>query len=303
MRPSRVFVVTASLVLGAVVSVLPVQVASAQSPSTQILIPSSGATVSGTQVVLDASASAGVTEVQFELTGGALHDSVIATATPTLYGWIALWNSTTETDGTYTLQSIATSGDSSGTSPGIPITVTNPPTTSLLFPSSGATLSGSTYLDATASNATSVEFRLFGGSYGYSAPVLCTATPTIYGWLCSWNTTTVPNGSYALLPEAFNSSGSAFSAGVSITVSNHQVTNYTAPGIDNPADITAGPDGALWFTNSGTFDPTTKTFTGSSIGRITTAGVVTNLHRSQHRRTGGITAGPDGALWFTNDGY
>ena len=71
-----------------------------------------------------------------------------------------------------------------------------PPTTSVLIPSNGATLSGSTFLDASASNATSVEFRLFGGVYGFNAPVICTATPTYYGWLCSWNTTTVPNGSY-----------------------------------------------------------------------------------------------------------
>ena len=90
----------------------------------------------------------------------------------------------------------------------------------MLIPSNGATLSGSTILDASASNATSVEFRLFGGVYGYNAPVLCTATPTYYGWLCSWNTTTVPNGSYVLLSEAFNSGGSAFSSGVNITVNN-----------------------------------------------------------------------------------
>ena len=81
----------------------------------------------------------------------------------------------------------------------------------MLIPSNGATVSGSTTLDASASNATSVEFRLFGGIYGFYAPVLCTATPTYYGWLCSWNTTTVPNGSYVVSSEAFNSTGSAFS--------------------------------------------------------------------------------------------
>ena len=75
-------------------------------------------------------------------------------------------------------------------------------------------------LDASASNATSVKFLLFGGIYGYSAPVICTATPTPYGWLCSWNTSTVPDGSYALLSEAFNSAGSAFSSGIGITVKN-----------------------------------------------------------------------------------
>ena len=53
-----------------------------------------------------------------------------------------------------------------------------PPTTNVLIPSNGATLSGSTTLDASASNATSVEYWLFGGAYGYTAPVLCTATPT-----------------------------------------------------------------------------------------------------------------------------
>jgi len=75
-------------------------------------------------------------------------------------------------------------------------------------------------LDASASNAASVEFRLFGGVYGYSGPVVCTARLTLYGWFCAWNTTTVPNGSYVLLSEAFNSYGSAFSSGVSITVKN-----------------------------------------------------------------------------------
>ena len=94
------------------------------------------------------------------------------------------------------------------------------PSTSVLIPSSGATLSGSTYLDASGSNATSVEFLLFGGSYGYNAPVVCTATPTYYGWLCSWNTTTVPDGSYALVSEGSGTGGTAFSAPININVHN-----------------------------------------------------------------------------------
>jgi outer membrane protein assembly factor BamB len=96
-----------------------------------------------------------------------------------------------------------------------------PPTTSVVIPSSGATLSGSTLLDASASNATSVEFQLFGGVFGFYGPILCTATPTYYGWLCNWNTTSVPNGSYVVSSLAFNSTGSAYSmGGVNITVSN-----------------------------------------------------------------------------------
>ena len=102
-----------------------------------------------------------------------------------------------------------------------------PPITIVSSPSTGATLSGSIYLDAYATldaygtnNATNVEFRLFGGIYGYAAPVVCTAGPTPDGWICGWNTTMVPNGSYVLVSEAFNAAGSTFSLGVSITVKN-----------------------------------------------------------------------------------
>jgi hypothetical protein len=93
-----------------------------------------------------------------------------------------------------------------------------PPTTTVLIPSAGATLSGTTYLDAAAPNATTVEYLLSGGSY--SNQVIGTATPTYYGWLFDWHSTTVPNGSYTLKTEAFNSTGSAFSPGVSFTVTN-----------------------------------------------------------------------------------
>ena len=54
---------------------------------------------------------------------------------------------------------------------------------SVVVPSKGATLSGSTYLDVSAPNATAVKFLLFGGSFGFNAPVLCTATLTLYGWV------------------------------------------------------------------------------------------------------------------------
>ncbi len=72
-----------------------------------------------------------------------------------------------------------------------------------------------------------------------------------------------------------------------------------------PEGITAGPDGALWFTES----------QGNQIGRLTTSGQVSDfplpprITTSGHVREfyvpavvstpWGITAGPDGALWFT----
>jgi hypothetical protein len=122
--------------------------------------------------------------------------------------------------GTYPLVITASNGVSPDATQNFTLTVENPPTTSILIPSNGTALSGATYLDASASNASRVTFRLFGGSFGFNAPVICRATPTVYGWLCGWNTTRVPDGSYVLVSEAFNSTGSAFSAGVSITVDN-----------------------------------------------------------------------------------
>ncbi len=191
-------------------------------PTTSVLIPSKGATVSGS-TLLDASAS-NATSVEFRLFGGTFgfDAPVLCTATLTLYGWLCSSNTTTVPNGSYVLSSEAFNSTGSAFSPvGVDITVDNPPTTSVLIPSKGATVSGSTLLDASASNATSVEFRLFGGTFGFDAPVLCTATLTLYGWLCNWNTTTVPNGSYVLSSEAFNSTGSAFSpVGVDITVNN-----------------------------------------------------------------------------------
>jgi hypothetical protein len=107
--------------------------------------------------------------------------------------------------------------------------VGNPPTTSVLIPSNGATLSGSTTLDASASNANSVQFWLFGGSYGFSGHSVGTATLTEYGWLYNWNSSTVPNGSYALLSEATGAGGSLYSSGVNITVSNPPTTSVLIP--------------------------------------------------------------------------
>jgi Bacterial Ig domain len=191
--------------------------------TTSVIIPSNGATVSGT-TTLDASAS-NATSVEFRLFGGiyGYNAPVLCTATPTYYGWLCSWNTTTVPNGSYSLLSEAFGAGGSTFSSAVSITVTNnpPPTTSVIIPSNGATLSGcAATLDASASNATSVEFWLLGGSYGFSGHLVGTATSTSYGWLDSWNTTTVPNGTYALLSEAISSIGSTFSSGVSITVHN-----------------------------------------------------------------------------------
>ena len=126
---------------------------------------------------------------------------MIATATPTYYGWLANWQSGNVANGTYMLQSVVT--DAAGNvaySPGVTINVDNSVTTNVLVPSNGSWVSGSQVaLEAGASDAvgvTKVEFQLTGGSLNNA--LIATATQSSQGWTASWNSTTVPDGTYTL---------------------------------------------------------------------------------------------------------
>ena len=69
--------------------------------------------------------------------------------------------------------------------------------------------------------------------------------------------------------------------------SGQTITEFSAG--TTPLAITAGADGNLWFTEK----------FGSSIGRITPSGVLTEFSVPGGRFPDGITAGPYGNLWFT----
>jgi virginiamycin B lyase len=71
------------------------------------------------------------------------------------------------------------------------------------------------------------------------------------------------------------------------------ITNFTSPDIGGSDAIATGSDGALWFT---------ITSPSAAIGRITTAGTVTRFSDATISDPGDIASGPDGALWFTNRG-
>ena len=197
-----------------------------QPPTTSVLIPSGGATVSGIALFDAAASDAGfVGKVQFALTGGSLNQTVVGTATPTLYGYLFDLNTTTLPNGSYTVQSIASdTAGNSGSSTGVPITVDNPPpTTSVVIPSAGGTtVSGTVVLDASAADAggvAKVQFALSGGTLNQT--VVGTATPTLYGYLLVLNTTTLPNGPYTLQSVATDSVGNTgYSPGVQITIDN-----------------------------------------------------------------------------------
>ena len=139
--------------------------------------------------------------------------------------------------GVYTLTIQAANGVNPDAKQLFTMTVEHLPTARVRTPRTGANLSGSTFLDASAQYASGVEFRLFGGIYGYSGPVICNTRATIFGWSCPWDTATVPNGSYVFVSEAFNSAGSTFSSGVTVTVNNPV----------NLADLTGSFSGTMSF--------------------------------------------------------
>jgi outer membrane protein assembly factor BamB len=96
-----------------------------------------------------------------------------------------------------------------------------PPTTSVVIPSNGATVSGTTLLDASASDDVSVSRVEFHLGSGGSERVIGVATPSQYGWIYNWDTTSVPNGNYTLESVAYDPAGNhAESAVINITVQN-----------------------------------------------------------------------------------
>jgi streptogramin lyase len=88
-----------------------------------------------------------------------------------------------------------------------------------------------------------------------------------------------------------------------ITTAGVVISQYALPSAETRAGaIAAGPDGAMWFSE---FIPGPVGSNASGInriGRITTAGSVTEYALPQSpvlQGVGGMTAGSDGAIWFT----
>jgi virginiamycin B lyase len=108
----------------------------------------------------------------------------------------------------------------------------------------------------------------------------------------------------AAFPAALLLAGCALSNGNAVPQGSHialsrtallpdkrgKITIFDDPFADpTPFGITAGPDGAIWFTDPG----------NDVIGRITTDGNYTLQQSAGVELSSGITVGPDNNLWFT----
>ncbi len=188
-------------------------------PTVTLTAPTAGTISRTVTVSASASDNVGVTGVQFRLQGANLG------AEDTTNPFSTSWNTTTVPNGSYTLTAIAR--DAAGntkTSASLTVTVSNtstppadttPPTVTLTAPTAG-TISGTVTVSASASDnvgVAGVQFRLQGANLG--------AEDTSSPYSTSWNTTTVPNGSYTLTAIARDAAGNIkTSASVTVTVSN-----------------------------------------------------------------------------------
>jgi len=69
-----------------------------------------------------------------------------------------------------------------------------------------------------------------------------------------------------------------------------KITEFPIPtGCSQPIEITAGPDGNLWFTE----------YCSNKIGRISMSGTITEFTVPGFSTPWGIAVGPDSNLWFT----
>ncbi len=106
--------------------------------------------------------------------------------------------------------------------PVYPTTTLTELSTAITAPAPDATVSGTTSLTASASDnvaITKVEFRVAGGLL--SDMLLATATATPGGWVGQWDTTSLPDGTYAIESAAYDASGTVgYSVGQNINVHN-----------------------------------------------------------------------------------
>jgi len=187
-------------------------------PNVSISAPAGGATVSGT-ISLNAAASdnVGVAGVQFKV------DGVNIGAEDTTSPYSVSWDTRTVSNGSHSITAVAR--DAAGntrTSAAVSVTVNNTapdttaPTVSISAPASGATVSGSVSLSATASDnvgVVGVQFKVDGANIG--------AEDSSSPYSVSWDTRTAANGSHSITAVARDAAGNTrTSAAVSVTVNN-----------------------------------------------------------------------------------
>lgn len=213
-------------------------------PAVSLTAPAGGTIAGMVSVNADASDNRGVIGVQFLLNGANLGAEDIT------FPYSVTWNTTTVTDGSYTITAKArdAAGNITTSSPLSVDVLNNPPdtespTVSITSPSAGEVL-GTINVSASADDNVAiigVQFFVNGSAFG--------AEDLTVPYTTSWNTLTVANGTYIISAKARDAAGNITLSGeVTVTVNNPPdadppVVSVTAPTAGNVAgtvSITAG---------------------------------------------------------------
>ena len=231
-------------------------------PTVVFTQPISGQTLSGITILkADASDNVGINEVKFFTEGGILLGG--DTTAPYEYGW----DTSAVSDGTYSLYARAYDmSNNATTSVFVQVGIfnqsattpsdTTPPTVSFIYPASGATLSGSVILEASATdNAGILEVKFYRDAINSPAAI---GSDTTSPYTTVWDTTSVTNGTYTLKVVAFDARNNFSHQAITVTVSNQQQTSpppsssdTTAPFLSEiqTANITTSDSTIGWITD------------------------------------------------------
>jgi chitinase len=198
------------------------QISELTAPAVAISYPANNASVTGTvSVSANASDNVGVTKVEYYV-NGALQGT--DTASP----YLLSWNTSALTTGTYTLSAMAyDAAGNVGQSANVSVTVVNDttaPTVTLTAPASGATVSGTVAIKATASDNIGVAKVEF-----YENGTLLTAG-NVAPYTFSWDSTSIADGSYTLTAKAYDAAGNVQTSNSVVTVKN-TLNDTTAPAV------------------------------------------------------------------------
>ncbi len=206
-------------------------------PTVSITTPVKGATLRGTVAMnVTASDNVGVTRVEFFVNG-------VLKAAMNTSPYTFNWNTSPETNGSYTLTAKAyDNAGNIGQASSVIVTVLNdstPPVVAISSPVTGAKVSGTVALSATASDNVAVS-RV---EFYQNGKLLASSSSAPYRF--NWNSTVVANGSYIFTAKAYDSSGNiGQSTNVNLTVYNPvaDVTPPTITFISPSTNYSYGPD-------------------------------------------------------------
>jgi hypothetical protein len=208
-------------------------------PVCTLLTPSAGATVRQSYTLsARASDSVGVTSVEFLLDGVLIGTATqpFPTSDPSYYS--LTWSTTSAANGAHTVTARARDAAGFATSASANVTVDNdytPPTVSLISPTTGASLTLTTTLTASAADNVGVARVEF-----YRGTTLL-GSDAYAPYSLSWDTTLVANGAYTLTAKAFDTAGNVTeSASVAVTVANESVPPTVALTAPTESSVLAG---------------------------------------------------------------